>query len=287
MLKSELVAKLSLLLIVIVGYAYGASQSALQTHVSTFVIEPGTKNKISVQLVAESVSATCKLEYDTTVVEEKTITKDWTPADILIGQISRKYKCLDTSVGQFSYEICLGDEIKQKEVHDAYSLGKYEKVIEGAAYTQLYTKGTFCDASHSERKSVVEFACANTASIMNFFENAVCQYRFIVGVPEVCGHPQFSRSDNKPETWVLELTETDEGGVICQAYNNGYDSIGTLTFQAFDLSISTADYSLTNYVFRDNKRKAVANVDLQRQKSPAGVAIRKREQLDYAKIVAE
>ena len=44
-------------------------------------------------------------------------------------------------------------------------------------------------------------------SIHSISENAVCQYRVVVGVPEVCGHPQFSGVVNKPETWVLELSE--------------------------------------------------------------------------------
>jgi hypothetical protein len=43
--------------------------------------------------------------------------------------------------------------------------------------------------------------------VNSVMENALCQYRIVVGVPEVCGHPQFSGVVDKPETWVLELTE--------------------------------------------------------------------------------
>ena len=34
-------------------------------------------------------------------------------------------------------------------------------MVEGASYTQSYNAGSFCDAIHKDRKSVVEFTCAN------------------------------------------------------------------------------------------------------------------------------
>lgn len=55
-----------------------------------------------------------------------------------------------------------------------------------------------------ERTTVLTYSQAHVNSIS---EHAVCQYRVILGVPEVCGHPQFSGVFHKPETWVLELTE--------------------------------------------------------------------------------
>jgi hypothetical protein len=63
--------------------------------------------------------------------------------------------------------------------------------------------------------------------------------------------------------------------------------VGTLTFQSFALSINSGAYSLTNHVVRNKGRKAADSSELVKQKSPASIAIRKRMQVDYAKIVAE
>jgi hypothetical protein len=243
-------------LLLILFVTIGCILAELQAHVSTFVIDAGSKNEVTAELSGESVSAICKLEYDTNIAKQKDETKEWPPAITLIDQMSKKYGCMVYEEGMFKYEVCLGEDIRQTATNDdRYSLGKYEKVVEGFTYTQTYTKGTYCEAAHTDRKSVVEFVCGEQVHVNSVAEHAVCQYRIILAVPEVCGHPQFSGTINKPETWVLELSETDEGAVMCQAYNNGLDTVGTLTFQTFTLSIDTTGYSLSSYVVRNMGRK--------------------------------
>eukprot|EP00026_Physarum_polycephalum_P014696 Phypoly_transcript_15242.p1 GENE.Phypoly_transcript_15242~~Phypoly_transcript_15242.p1 ORF type:complete len:287 (+),score=33.54 Phypoly_transcript_15242:69-929(+) len=286
-MRGMCITKLLIVVLFVVGLT-GAPVSNLPAHVSTFVVAPGTKERFSVQLDAASVSATCKLEYDTSVLEETETGKTWPSADKVLDQMNRQYGCIRHEAGAFIYEVCLGEEVRQVANNgDVYTLGKYDRVVEGSSYTQLYTKGTFCEAAHTDRKVILEFTCADEAAVNSVSEHALCQYRIVVGAPEVCGHPQFSGVTSKAETWVLELTETDEGSVICQAYNNGLDAVGTTNFQAFTLSIDSPNYSMTNYVIRNKGRKAAPESELIKKLAPASLSIRKRMQIDYAKIVAE
>lgn len=286
---NSIMAKVLLSVICIIAILSCVNAAAApKVPVQTFVIDSGSKDTKTVHLIGEAVSTSCEFKYDTSVQDTSSKKKDYTPAATLLAQMSKKYGCLQYNHDIFKYQVCLGDEITQSANEEKYSLGKYEKSTEGHSSNQLFTKGSFCEVAHTDRKTIVEFACADKASVQSISEHAVCQYKIIVGVPEVCGHPQFvPTSSAKEEAWVLEISETDEGAVICQAYNNGYDAMSSVKFSVFSLSITTEDYALVKHVVREKNRKDVSTSVLQKSSSPAGISIRSPQQVDYAKIVAE
>jgi len=273
---------ITLLCLVLLGSSHGASPPP--PSVSTFVIQPNSQETVTVGMVnSDGNSVGCKLEYDTSAVSNSE--KKYEPADKLIKQITKKYNCLSTNLGIFTYSVCLGSKIEQKADNgDSYILGQFSNVEESHKPVQQYTEGTYCEAARASRRTVVEFACSEQARVMSIDENAVCQYRIIVGVPEVCGHPGFS-AVSKLESWLVEISETDTGEMICQAYNNGYDVIATTTFSKFSLSFTSANNHLAKYVVRRKNRQPVDGVSV--EMSPARVTVQERTQVDYAKIVAE
>lgn len=274
---------LSLFCIICSSYA---AKTEVKGPVKTFIIESGSSNTISVKLEGEAISTGCEFKYDTSAGDDKT-KKDYTPAPALISQMSKKYGCLSYKHDIFTYEICLEGEIHQRANTDDNSLGKYEKLNEGYTFSQSYVKGTFCEVAHIDRKSVIEFTCADRPNVVSISEPQTCQYKIIIGVPDVCGHPQFQAvSGTKAEAWVLEVSETDEGSIICQVYNNGLDQIDQTTFSSFQLSLTTGDYDLVKHSIRRN-RKLVDSTSFTKTTSPAGISIIKPQQIDFAKIVAE
>lgn len=271
----------------IISICNAASKVKPEGPVQTFVIDGGAASTIAVKLEGDAIITSCELKFDTSVatVEKK---KDYILAPTLIAQMSAKYGCLEYKQDIFTYNVCLEGEISQSaDNNEKYSLGKYEELKQGHAFNQVYTKGTFCEVAHIERKSLVEFTCADSVSVITISENSKCQYRVTIGTPDVCGHPQFVITSTKAESWVLEISETDEGTVMCQAYNNGYDNIGTITFSIFDLSLSTGSYDLIKQTVRSKNRQLVDNAVIEETVSPARVSITKPQQIDYAKIVAE
>jgi len=254
--------------------------------VSTFVVPANVQESISVSMVnSDGITVGCKLDYDTSTLSGEE-SKKFEPVEKLISQITKKYGCLTRSMSIFTYTVCLGDKVEQTADNgDTYSLGKYT-ASEGSKSLQQYNDGTFCEAAHSARKSVVEFACAESkARIVSIEESAVCQYRITVGAPEVCGHPGFSVV-SKVESWLLEISETDTGEMICQAYNNGFDVIGNVQFSKFSLACTGgATDDLAKVVIRRKNRQPVARDAL--RIDGARVATQERMQIEYAKIVAE
>jgi len=265
---------------------FGSSYGALQSSVSTFVLVGNSKEVISAKLTtSDGIPVECSLEYDTSVVSDTT--KQYPPVATVVAEMNKKYGCLERPMGIFTYKVCLGDRIDQiADNGDRYSLGVYERLDTAGQGAQFYVEGTFCDAAHTSRKTTVEFTCAAKGYIMELHEPSVCSYKIIIGAPEVCGHPMFSVT-SQLESWLLEVAETDDGAVVCQAYNNGFDVVGTTSFSKFSLSFSDRALSLLKYAVRQKNRVAVADSDLQIDVSPARVKTRSMQQVDYAKIVAQ
>jgi len=275
-----------LLCLVLLGTSHGDKPKPAPSSVSTFVLHPNVQDVVTVSIVnSDGISVDCKLEYDTSTVSDTK--KEHAPVDQLLKTLNKKYGCLPYTAGIFKYEICLGERIDQiADNGDRYSLGKFSAFEEGFKSVQVYKDGTFCEVAHTARKSVIEFSCADPARVMTLDEHATCQYRIIVGVPEVCGHPGFSVV-SKLESWLLEISETDSGAMICQAYNNGFDVVGTVSFSKFSLELKDPSLDLSKYIVRKKNRKVVAAESLTVQTSPPKVKIQERAQIDYAKIVAE
>jgi len=204
-------------------------------------------------------------------------------------QINSKYGCVSYTEGIFTYKVCLGESIQQiADSGDTYSLGSIDRIVDGTRAVQTYKDGTMCEAAHANRKSTIEFTCGEhkEARVLGINEHSVCQYRFTIGVREVCGHPQFA-TVSKVESWLLELAEADDGSVICQTYNNGFDVVGSTTFSKFSLAFTSSSLELAQHVVRQKNRRAVADADLHTQASPGLVATQKSTQIDFAKIVGK
>jgi hypothetical protein len=268
----------------VLGLLLGHSWAALSPSVSTFIINPNFKDTISVQLEdTYGTTVGCKLDYDTSATTDSS--KKYSPASEVVDQITKKYDCLTLGMGIFKYKVCLGKSVDQvADNGDTYSLGKYEGKNDGSKPTQAYSDGTFCQPAQAARRSVVEFSCSERKpQIMSIDEPSTCVYRIIIGVPEVCGHPQF-QAVSKVESWVLEVQESNAGEFICQAYNNGYDVIGTTSFTKFVLAF-TNDLTLTKHTVRGKNRRTVDEESI--NVADTGISINDRVQIDYAKIVAE
>jgi len=262
--------------------AASAIPSAIPSSVSTFVIDVNAKQTHSVNLVtAAGTSIGCKLEYDTSLSGPA---KTFLSASEVVEKINQ-HGCLSIAQGIFTFKVCPGDKIEQSANGDTYSLGKYSGLSVGVKTYQEYEDGTFCDAAHASRRSIVEFVCVmGKPLVLSIEEWSVCRYRIVIGTQEVCGHPQFAAVE-KVESWVLELVETDEGAVMCQAYNNGFDVVGSISFNKFSLALTNTNMVLTKYVVRYDNRKIINNVKV--DASPARVQLQTRTSVDFAKIVAE
>jgi len=270
--------------IILISLGSSFASSSLPSFVSTFVILPNTKQSISVDvLTSGGVLVECRFDYDTSVGGQK---QNSVPVNILVPQMNKKIGCLRFTKEIFYYKICLGGAIEQTaENGDTYTLGKYENIVEGFKTIQTYVGGTFCEAAHAARKAVVEFTCSETVQVTSIDEFAVCQYRVIIGTPDVCGHPQFSVT-SRVESWMLEIAETDEGSVVCQAHNNGFDVVAMTPFHGFSLAF-TNPLMLSSYVVRKKNRKMIEEEKLTIDVSPARVRATEQLQVDFIKIVAE
>jgi len=263
------------------------SMGALVDSVSTFVINADTKDTVSAKMInSDGISVGCKFQYDTSASLTNAEPKQFLPVEDLLVLINDKYKCLSRTYGIFEYQVCLGARIAQRADNgEAYSLGEFQKSTPKGI--EHFGEGSFCEASKTKRKSIVQFTCAQQAGIVSLDEPAVCSYEITIGVPEVCGHPKFSVK-SKQESWLLEISETDDGAVICHAYNNGFDSIGTTTFSSFSLTLTNSEYTLQQYAVRSQNRKNVPAENLKLFSSPPRIESNSGGvQATYVKLVAQ
>jgi len=215
---------------------------------------------------------TCEFTYDSQQRAEKPVAKE-VNVYTLITQITKKYQCLNYRSGIFQYEVCLGGEIKQSANNEHYSLGRYEKFVEGVKTPQqLYLGGTNCDAAgNAPRESIVEFTCSQEARVVGISEPSTCKYTVTVGVPEVCGHSAFVASTASFETWVLEVSEMEDGGYICQVFNNGFDAQDTVPFSTFKLGFKNSELTLSDSLARTANRRLIDKSLLVSEDTPPSI----------------
>jgi len=229
----------------------------------------------------------CKFDYDTNAHDKPSKTVNILSVAEIMTQIS-KYGCLVFNKDIFHFEVCLGDEIKQSANDEYYTLGKYEKYTEGLKVQQLYTGGTLCDATRLPRKSNVEFTCRDDKpQVVSVDEYQTCQYKIVVGIPDVCGHPSFMEKFSEVETWVLELSETDEGEFICQVYNNGLDILDSNHFSEFKLEFTSKHLSLSSYGMRRANRAKVDEHNIKTQTTPPSLQATVDHSVQYAFIASK
>jgi len=239
--------------------------------VSSFTMVGGDKGTQSVAVKnAHGEKITCVFTYDSYTAEKK---PQEVNAKSLVESITRKLtgECLPYQSGIFHYEFCLGDEMKQTADEERYSLGKFtgRYANDDKPPKQLYTEGTLCGAaSNQPRSTAVEFTCSDDVRVISLQEPSTCQYRLIIGTPEVCGHSAFVAVTGNWETWVLEIDEMAEGGFICQVFNNGFDSADTVQFSSFKLQLKNTELNLDNYAIRHKNRKIMDGSKIKTQETP-------------------
>ncbi|KDQ29552.1 hypothetical protein PLEOSDRAFT_1055546 [Pleurotus ostreatus PC15] len=104
--------------------------------------------------------------------------------------------CLEKDTGEYTYEVCLFGEAKQKPNHggSTFSLGKFQSwnpnsdVPVGSPdfYSkQTYKHGTRC-WNGPERNVILELSCGLENAIQSIIELEKCEYQFTVTTPALC-----------------------------------------------------------------------------------------------------
>ncbi|KAF8164847.1 glucosidase II beta subunit-like-domain-containing protein [Crassisporium funariophilum] len=104
--------------------------------------------------------------------------------------------CLEKDTGDYTYEVCMFDEVKQKPNHGGttFSLGKFESWNPSDIVTpgepeyyqkQVYKRGTRC-WNGPERNVVLLLTCGTENAILTVQELEKCEYQFTGTSPALC-----------------------------------------------------------------------------------------------------
>jgi len=199
-------------------------------HVASFLVNPNERSSASVSMELDNKkTVTCTFDYSTFPAEaakKQSKADKRRPEEILAAQTGVCLK-FDKSHG---YEVCIGKEVRQavggwnQATPSVFSLGKFSHWEE---VQQKYSggEGTGCP-NEKARSSVVSFTCAVEARIVEVSEPETCVYHIVVGVPDVCGLPQFKATPPAVnlETWFLEIARLRENAdlVSCTVHATGF-----------------------------------------------------------------
>jgi len=128
-------------------------------------------------------------------------------------------KCVHRTEGWWHYEFCYGLHIRQYHSEgdrvvnefflgrgmqlngkaqaapdEATSAGTISQDKEGRKYLSMrYINGSSCDLSHKPREAELRLVCVQglVSTILQIEEVSTCKYMVVVGVPELCKHPEF------------------------------------------------------------------------------------------------
>ncbi len=114
---------------------------------------------------------------------------------------SLKGRCVRSQLGYWTYEICIGQSVKQFHAEGStitvqYSLGNYARSLhkksgETGSHTvpmvEIFNGGTNCDETGSGRHSVVGYVCGTgDIAITDIKEHELCGYKMVVSSPVFC-----------------------------------------------------------------------------------------------------
>jgi len=271
--------------------------------VQTFYVSPETKGSYTVWLQNAQKRTSCTFEFDTTSEMKKVETKkDWLSPEATIENaikpLKNSKKCVQRIAGQWTYKICFGEIVTQSEPGSLFELGTYvgyEKTTlpnGKSVVVQSYKQGTLCNEQFP-RSSAVQFTCGSAVEIANIEEPSICQYRFTVTLPEVCGHPDFEgitvRGPGKEQAWFLEIDElldtaTSSKIPVCSVQHSGYHNIDPMYFSSFILAFDQ-DTTMHAYNARRPNRVPIDAAEIEVHVN--GIATQKRNPLQYASISAK
>lgn len=120
---------------------------------------------------------------------------------------SLKGTCLRSQLGYWTYEICLGQSVKQFHVEGSaitvqYSLGNYARSVykksgesgsNSVPVLEIFNGGTNCDETGSGRNSVVGYVCGvGDLALTDVKEHEVCGYKMVISSRAFCSRPSSS-----------------------------------------------------------------------------------------------
>ena len=122
---------------------------------------------------------------------------------------SLKGTCVRSQLGYWTYEICLGQSVKQFHVEGSaitvqYSLGNYARSVYkkssdsgsnavAVPVLEIFNGGTNCDETGSGRNSVVGYVCGlGDLALTDVKEHEVCGYKMVISSRAFCSRPSSS-----------------------------------------------------------------------------------------------
>ncbi|GAB5368915.1 hypothetical protein AAMO2058_001360200 [Amorphochlora amoebiformis] len=219
----------------------------LDSKMASFIVTGESRDTVSVELPHHK--AKCVFDYvaGQPAHESKKVpeTARINAQDVLTRL---KGQCAQGQSGYWTYQVCLGGEIKQFHGQDSYKLGKFSHV-EGKILK--YDKGLPCDppSNPTERQVDVSLACSDKMGVQLISEPSTCKYTMTLVLPNVCSDPSYPKMmqtagakgkapDDGHEDWILQIRESDDGKVICSSHSTETRLAGSrLSFRSFSLKV--------------------------------------------------
>jgi len=127
--------------------------------------------------------------------EKKIEDQDYGPDNVLL---TLREACVAKNVSQYTYEVCLFNEVRQKDSRSSrsYRLGRFDSLQYGDGAEKdtlksiVYKNGDRCPGK--AREAIVDLSCGAENLITSVDEPETCVYHFSLLTPAVCGPPDTS-----------------------------------------------------------------------------------------------
>ncbi|BFZ53388.1 hypothetical protein PYCC9005_000411 [Savitreella phatthalungensis] len=100
-------------------------------------------------------------------------------------------KCFEKRIGEYDYEVCLRDVLRQKSSSSQTLVGNFVSIdtsLEDGITRMRYANGQRC-WNGPDRSGIVELICGKENELISVREAQKCEYVFLVKTPAVCGPP--------------------------------------------------------------------------------------------------
>lgn len=160
-------------------------------------------------------------------------------------------QCASGVSGYWTYEVCIGDKIRQYHGADSYMLGEFKGV---SGKKIQFDQGLPCDppSNPTPRRVEVSLACSENPAIQLISEPSTCQYTMTLCTPLVCSDSSYPKlmaapsggggaaPDDGHEDWILQVRAGDDGSVTCSARTTEIRPAGShLSFSSFSLTLDS------------------------------------------------
>jgi len=252
------------------------------SRVQSFIITGESRDTITASLPQRKAKCTFDYVAGQPVHENKPVAEN---TRIKVEDVLQRLsgQCASGQSGYWTYEACLGGNIRQYHGADVYLLGRFSGV-EGRILR--YDHGLPCDppANPQERKVDVSLACSDQMGLQLISEPSTCAYTMTLVTPEVCADSSFPKlmatpgggagtkpPDDGHEDWILQIRETANGQVVCSAFSTEQKLAGSLlSFSSFSLKIDGDDSSSDAIHYLSAKARSMGRVPLTESEMSVG-----------------